>query len=187
MEPQRLPHVWTDDELMEISDAQGKCELVDGELTVAAAGFLHDILVARLVSALEAFVRAQGLGFVAGSGPGCRMENGNLRCPDVSFVTKARTKIMGKEIVGFLKGAPDLAVEIISPSDRLYDVKKKVPEYFENGCRLCWIVDPWTKGVLVLPADGSETLLTDKDTLDGAELLPGLLIPIADLFEGLDY
>ncbi len=102
-------------------------------------------------------------------------------------MTKGRIKDTGKEIVGFLRGAPDVVVEIISPSDRLYEVKKKVPEYFENGCQLCWIVDLWTKGVLVFAPDGSETLLTDKDTLHGGYVLPGLAIPIADLFEGLDY
>ncbi len=187
MEAQVEHKTWTDEELMSLPDGEGKYELVDGELIMVGTGFLHEILIARLSGILESFAQVHDLGLVGAGGLGCRMKTGNMRSPDVSFVTKARAMEMGKNIVGFLQGAPDLAVEKASPSDSPYALRKKTVEYFENGCQLCWIVDPWLKAVLVLTPDGTETLLTSRDTLDGGELLPEFSFHVGDLFKGLNY
>ncbi|MEW6348308.1 MAG: Uma2 family endonuclease [Thermodesulfobacteriota bacterium] len=179
--------IWTDEELMSLPEVEGKCELVNGELVQEWCGLLHAVLAARLGAAMGDFARDHDLGYALGSGLGCRMSRGNLRSPDVSFVTKDRALRMGKDIVAFLQGAPDLTVEIVSPSDSLHALKKKAAEYFENGCSLCWIVEPSLKAVLVMRPDGSETLLTSKDAIDGEDLLPGFGFQVGDLFEGLHY
>jgi Uma2 family endonuclease len=178
MEPQIEHKTWTDEELMNLPDREGKYEPVDGELTVVGTGFLHEVLIVRLAVFLQLFAHTHDLGLVGAEGLGCRMKDGNLRCPDFSFVTKAWASNMGKNIVGFLQGAHDLAVEIASPSDSPYNLKRKAVEYFENGCRLCRIVEPCLKTVLVMVPDGLETFLTSRDSLDGGALLPGFAFPV---------
>ncbi len=186
MEPQSVPKFWTDEELMSLPDVGGKYELVDGELIVAAAGLRHDVVIMALGEFLRGFVRSHRLGVVAGPSLGCRMSNGNVRSPDLSFVERERGRRQPNKGAGFLEGAPDLAVEVLSPSDRIAKVKLKAMEYFDNGCRLCWIIDPWDRTVLVVRPDGSEELLGEAQTLRGEPVLEGFSLPIPRLFEDLD-
>ncbi len=186
MEPQSVPGFWTDEELMNLPDVGGKYELVDGELIVAAAGLRHDTVVSALTHQLRAFVRAHRLGIVAGSSLGCRMKNGNVRSPDLSFVEKEKAGRQPNRGAGFLEGAPDLSVEVLSPSDTIARIKAKAGEYFDNGCRLCWIIDPWNRTVLVVRPDGSEELLGKEETLVGEPVVEGFSLPVPLLFEDLD-
>jgi Uma2 family endonuclease len=176
--------IWTEAELMSLPDVGGKYELVEGELVVVAAGLEHEDLVADLTSALRRFARKHGLGRAWASNLGYWMKNGNLRCPDVSFVAKDRLKSMTRDPKGFLYGAPDLAVEILSPSNTVNAMKKKALEYFENGSRLVWIVDPEDRTITVLRPNGTET--TKTDTLTGEDVIPGLSLTLSELFEDLE-
>jgi Uma2 family endonuclease len=84
--------------------------------------------------------------------------------------------------VDFVTGAPDLAVEVLSPSDRILDLQQKVRDYLDAGARLVWLVAPQAQTVTVYRADGSAQLLRDQDTLGGEDVLPGLSIPLSDVF-----
>jgi len=176
--------VWTEDELMSLPDIAGKYEVVEGELVVTpAATFKHEIIGGLLIIKLGQFVLEHDLGRVGGSSLGCWMQNGNFRSPDVFFVSWKRFKELGQDMNGFLKGAPDLAVEILSPSNTVKEMTDKAVEYFESGCKLVWIVDPESRTVVVLRPDGTEATVTD--TLSGEGVIPRFSLALTKLFEDL--
>ncbi|MFH1117145.1 MAG: Uma2 family endonuclease [Pseudomonadota bacterium] len=119
---------WTEADLMSLPDVGGKYELIEGEVLVTPADYIHDDLVADLISRLRPFVRKQGLGRIFASNAGYWMKGGNLRCPDVSFVTTERLADMIRKGESFLHGAPDLAIEVLSPSNTVPAMKNKAAE-----------------------------------------------------------
>lgn len=98
---------------------------------------------------------------------------------------RSRTSVKGQNLEGFLKGAPDLAVEILSPSNTVKEMKDKALEYFESGSKLVWIVKPYDRSVVVLRPDGSERVLSVTDSLDGEDVIPGFSLVVGELFEGV--
>ncbi len=104
-----------------------------------------------------------------------------VRAPDVAFISTGRLP-GGRLPEGFMVGAPDLAVEVLSPSDATLDVQQKVRDYLDAGGRLLWLVAPQARTVMVYRADGSARLLREQDTLDGEGVLPGLKIPLTVVF-----
>lgn len=174
---------WTDEQLMSLPDTGHKAELVDGRLRMAPAGGEHGDICMRLGSALTVFVRARKLGRTFDSSTGFTMKSGNLRCPDASFVSAARIKEAGGVPSGFMVGAPDLAVEVISPSDRYADVQARIVEYFENGTALAWLVNPQSRRVMVYRASGAVKELDATQSLDGEDVLPGFTFPTRELFD----
>ncbi len=179
MEP--VTEQWTEAQIMRLPDVPGKYELVEGELVVVAAGREHEDVISNVSLALGNFVKKHKLGRVYTSGIGYWMDNGNLRCPDVSFVAKKHLDDMTRDPKGFLHGSPDLAIEVLSPSNRIRAMKKKAIEYFESGSRLVWFVVPDDRTVTVLSPDGVETTVTD--TLTGEDVIPGFSLDVTELFE----
>ncbi|MFC1834489.1 Uma2 family endonuclease [Thermodesulfobacteriota bacterium] len=177
---------WTESRLMSLPDVGGKHELVEGELVVTPTNFGHEIIGSCLIMELRLFVKQNKLGHVGGSSLGCWISNGNVRSPDVSFVSTKRLKELGQDMRGFLKGAPDLAVEIISPSNTVNDMREKAVEYFESGSKLVWIVSPDDETVVVLRPSGSERVLNVTDSLDGEDVIPGFSLVVSELFEDLE-
>jgi Uma2 family endonuclease len=114
-------------------------------------------------------------GYVLGEDPD------TLRGPDVAY-SRRDPGSYGGGPDGYICAAPDLAVEVLSPSNRWADIRRKVDQYFAAGARMVWIVDPQSKSVTVHPsADRSHTIGRD-DSLDGGDVLPGLRLPVAELF-----
>ena len=109
--------------------------------------------------------------------PSATAATGTLR-----IAVPARALDGGRLPQGFLHGAPDLAVEVLSPSDNPVDVQQKVRDYLEAGSRLVWIVAPQAKAVTVYRADSSARLLREGEDLEGEDVLPGLAIPLAEVF-----
>ena len=83
---------------------------------------------------------------------------------------------------GFFPGVPDLAVEVLSPDDRASEVLAKVEDWLGAGCEAVWVIDPKTRSVAVYRRGGAAVILKTADTLAGGDLLPGLAIPVADIF-----
>lgn len=83
---------------------------------------------------------------------------------------------------GFLRGAPDLAVEVVSPSNRAGDIQEKVREYLGAGGSQVWVVYPRTRSIAVHASPGGARVLGEDDTLHGGDLLPGLSVPVVELF-----
>lgn len=178
---------WTEESLMSLPDNGNKYEIVKGKLKMNPAGFEHESIGARLISALEKFVRENKLGIVCGSSAGYWMKSGNFRSPDVSFVGKERLKGFKRPPKGFFKGAPDLAVEILSPSDTVEGLHEKIVEYFNNGSHLVWVINPEEQIVLIYHTQQPEKLLRKEDNLYGEDIVPGFSLSVSDLFAELDF
>jgi len=161
----------------------GPCELLRGELVmVSPAGYSHGSIAGRITIALGAFVAPRRLGDVLGAEPGFHIASDpdTVRAPDVAFVRAER--IPTGEKAGFFEGAPDLAVEVLSPSDRASEVNAKVQDWLDAGCRMVWVVDPATKTVSVYRSRAEIVVLAAADTLLGGDVLPGFGLPVARIF-----
>ena len=172
--------VWTDEELMRIKH-EGKVELVDGEVKLMTpAGAEQGAISMDLATRLNNYVRRHKLGRIFDAQTGFRPFE-NLRAPDISFVIKE--KLPEKLPKGFLRVAPDLAVEVLGPEERVSDYEDKVAEYLSWGVRLIWLVDPNTETVTVVRANGKREVLKGSDVLTGEEVIPGFKIKVRKIFE----
>jgi Uma2 family endonuclease len=159
-------------------------ELDEGELlTMTFPNPRHNLVAINVQSLLREFVRAHSLGVVFPSDTGYILERdpGVLRGPDASFVRAGRLKDIDLE--HNIPGAPDLAVEVVSPNDHAQDLNKKVKQYLKAGCQVVWVVYPVTREVEVFEAGGGVRRLTEADFLEAPDLLPGFRQPVRLLFE----
>jgi Uma2 family endonuclease len=158
-------------------------ELVQGELVPASpSGFDHGCIVGEVSAVLREFVRARKLGMVVVEAGFCVSHDPDtVRSPGVAFVRAERVPPGG--VRAFFQGAPDLAVEVVSPSDRASEVISKARDWLHFGCRVVWVVDPETRTVTVYGAGPQTLFLSAGDTLVCEELLPGFGLPIAQVFE----
>jgi Uma2 family endonuclease len=180
MEADLAQTAWTDEALMALPHDGQKYELLGGELVVSPTGFEHSYISLRLAAPLLEYVLSRRLGVVADSSAGFRMTHGDVLSPDVSFVRKER---LGKELTRkFFAGAPDLAVEVLSPDDRPAAVRKKLAEYFANGTRLAWVIDPRRRNVAVYHSPQRFEPVSASGSLEGGEVVPGFNFPVAKLF-----
>lgn len=160
-----------------------KYELIDGELIrMPPPGFRHSRITTRVARYLDAYVDVHGLGTVVANG-GFKLQDEPevVLAPDVAFVSADRLP-PDAEIIGYPDIPPDLAVEVISPSETDTDVETKVGRYFRSGVRLVWLLDPGSKTINVRLPDGSVTTFTMDDALNGGEVLLGFSISVATLF-----
>lgn len=162
-------------------------ELVRGVLHLVTPALLaHGSVVMRISSALGQHVYPRGLGELFGEATGFVLERNpdTVLCPDVAFVASHRLPPEGLEL-SFFELAPDLAVEVVSKSDRPKAVRTKVALYLRLGVRCVWVLDPARRTVRIQTADGSETLVGEDGVLEGGEILPGFGCPVASLFAAL--
>ena len=180
--------IWTDEAFMALPDTGDRYEIVNGELVnMGNSGMEHGNICAFLAGNLAIYVRAKKLGSVCGSSTAFKMKSGNKRSPDISFVAKERLKGLKKLPKGFFDGAPDLAIEVLSPNNTFEEIHGKLVEYFESGCRLAWVINPDEESVLVYRKPQPEKLLKMTDSLDGEEIVPGFSLAIAELFTELEF
>ena len=176
----------TAEQLMDLPDDGRRRELVDGELReMAPAGFRHGRVAVRIGGRLDEFVRSRKLGAVAGAETGFRLtrQPDTVRAPDVSFIAAHRLPSDEDEQERFLELAPDLVVEVVSPSDRAAEVTEKALAWLDAGVALAWVVYPRQRLVAVYTPGGAVTHVGEGEELDGGEVLPGLRLPVADLFD----
>ena len=162
-------------------DASVQIELDEGELIVMPpAGEEHGYVEMDLGSQLAQFVKRHKLGRVYGGDTGFRLNDRTVFAPDVAFVRKERVEALRSK--SFAKGAPDLAVEIFSPSDGIRQTTRKVKQYLALGCHTVWVVYPKREEVVVFEASGAERTLHAGDVLEAPDLLPGFSVKVAELF-----
>lgn len=181
--------VWTDAEFMALNRDGHRYEIVNGELIdMGNSGAKHGYVCSVLMILLGGYVHIQKLGAMFDSSTAFKLKSGNKRSPDVSFMAKERLQGLDELPDGFLEGAPDLAVEILSPSNTVEEIHNKLVEYFDNGSRLVWVINPKEKYVLVYRSSQEpDRLLKSIDTLDGEEIVPGFSLAIAELFQKLAF
>ena len=162
-------------------DASVQIELDEGELiTMPPAGFEHGDCEVQIAVLLAQHVRKNKLGKVVAGDTGFRLNDRTVLAPDVAFVRQARVESVRSK--SFANGAPDLAVEIFSPSDGIRQSTRKVRQYLAAGCHTVWVVYPKRAEVKVFEASGVERTLHAADLLEAPELLPGFSVKVAELF-----
>ncbi|MCC7492884.1 MAG: Uma2 family endonuclease [Fimbriimonadaceae bacterium] len=161
----------------------GRCELLAGEVvTMPPAGGEHSIQALRLAAALLAWTESGGEGQALESSAGYRLSRtpDTVLAPDASWLCASRAHLAVQR--QFIEGCPDLAIEIVSPSDSRRDVLAKVDTWLAAGTQVVWVVWPAQRELWVWRKHADRTILGPADTLTDA-LLPGFALPLARLFK----
>ncbi len=170
----------TDEDMMRLPQDGRKWELVDGRLKEVATSIKHDQIVIWLGRLIGPY--ADDYGILTASQAGFRMTNLNVRLPDFAFTRFDRFP-NGEAPDGFAEFAPDLAVEIISPSEEPAEMSRKVGEYFAAGARLVWQMFTEMQTLKVFRSPSDAIIYQAEDEIDLDELLPGFRSRVADLFQ----
>ncbi len=173
----------TAEDLWEMPDNGLRRELVKGELIERPpAGCEHGAIAGDLHGTLWNYVRTHRLGRVFAAETGFRIGRNpdTVRAPDTAFVSNERLPASLPE--KYLELAPDLAVEVVSPSDTAHEVGDKVADWLAAGTRLVWGVYPRSRTVHVYRPNAPFRRLTVADALDGEDVVPGFSCPVSNLF-----
>ena len=158
-------------------------ELVRGELvSMAPSVALPSVVSGTAAIVIGSYVLRHKLGIIGTAEGGFVLstEPDTVRAPDVWFVRTERVPA-GRIPQTFWPGAPDLAVEVLSPSDRFADVLQKAQDYLDAGTRLVWVIDPVGRSAAVFLPEGRPLLLGEDGVLDGGDVLPGFSVSLRDL------
>ena len=169
------------DDLLQCPKDGRKYELVDGKIVVSPAGFHHAEIVIKIAYIIATFLDASPIGRVLGDNLGISFPNGNLRSPDVTFVSYEKLPA-GESPEGFGQFIPDLAVEVLSPHDSLRHIGQKIGEFLESGVPLVWLVDPSRKTVTVYRSLSQTEQLSSVDILTAEPVLPGFSCLVSRFF-----
>ena len=177
------PKLLTADDLLRLYSKGVKGELIRGVLhETMSAGLKHGEVVAALLAMLWIHTQPGRLGRVFGSDTGVLLERNpdTVREPDVAYVSAERLPL-DVEIDGYCPVAPDLVVEIKSPSDSEQEVDGKATMWLSFGVRMALVINPETRTIKVRQPDLPTIILTVDDTLDGGEVLPGFSCPVREI------
>ncbi len=175
----------TADEFLHMPDDGKVYELEEGRLIdVGGASWRSSTVAATLIALIYAFATPRRLGKVSGAGLGTKLAANpdTVRVPDVAFVSAARLPD-GRGPSGFLSGAPDHAIQVLSPSDRYRATLRKVREYLATGARLVWVIDPDERSAVVQRADGTISEYGEDGVINGGDVLPGFTLNLSDIWE----
>lgn len=176
---------WTAEQLYELGDGGKLTELVRGDLVeVTPSNPRHSALALHLARRLSAYVEDHDLGEVFGEAAGFQLaeDPDTVRAPDVSFVQRDRLPSREDQQKGFWRLAPDMVIEVVSPSQRAIELQQKTWDYLEAGVRLVSKVYPDTQTVEEYRGDRQGRLLRHEDTLEGGDVVPGFSLPLSELF-----
>ena len=171
----------TADDLFELPDDGMRHELVEGELrTMPPAGHDHGVLAMRAGRLLANQVEQHDLGLVVGAETGYRIgdDPDTVLAPDAAFVSRERARREPR----YWSGAPDLAIEVISPSDTYTEVQEKALRWLTAGCRLVLTLDPRRRTATVYRTPEDICVLGETDILDAGDVVAGWSVAVAELF-----
>ncbi len=174
---------YTIDDLAAIEEP-GRYDLIRGELLkMPPAGGNHGIYGMSLGSRLWIWARETGAGAVFNAETGFVLSRDPdvVLSPDAAFVSMDRLP-PEHERTGFMPLAPDVAVEIVSPSDRSSDIDAKVAEYLRAGTRLVLVVQPTLRSIAVWTPDLRARVYGEAEEIDFGDVLPGFRLRVADVF-----
>jgi Uma2 family endonuclease len=168
---------------MSLSRDHRHIELIDGILhDMSPGGGRHGAAIMILASRMCTYAQQHALGLVFGSETGYRLDATNCFAPDISFVSTERLSNLLPDPDKYLQGAPDLAVEVLSPNDSWAQSERKVRLYFKYGTRLAWIIDPKARILRIYRTSQDFEVLPIDASLSGEIVLPGFIIPLLDVF-----
>ncbi|MGI8477706.1 MAG: Uma2 family endonuclease [Thermomicrobiales bacterium] len=171
-------------DLESMDDSEG-WELVKGEMrNMSPASGEHGIVASRLLLRVGVFVEHHDLGemFTAETGFVVGRDPDSVLAPGVAFVSASRLPRDGATWLSFVPFAPDLAIEIVSPSNTESEILEKIALYLRGGTAQVWLGRPKQRTLAVYSQGAPERILTIDDTLDGGDLLPGFTLALADIF-----
>ena len=176
--------VITADEFFELSH-DGPAELVRGEvIEMLNPGVLHGKVSARMAFVLMQQVLPRKLGEVLTNDAGFRLERDpdTVRGPAVAFIRHERLP-GGKLPTGYFDGPPDLAIEVISPHDKMTDVTAKVDLFLDAGCKMVVLLDPERRTATIYRSQVDPHIVRGRDRLDFSSVVDGFQLPLDELFE----
>ncbi len=162
------------------------CELIDGILVEKAMGYFESRLGFILGAIINDWLRVNPIGYVMGEGALTRMQSGNVRVPDVSFVRWERLDEQRVPRDPICHVIPNLAVEVLSATNTHREIERKRQQFFDSGVELVWIIEPELMTVEVWSSPKICHVADRRDVLDGGDVLPGFQISIEDLFRQAD-
>ncbi len=174
----------TPEELLAMPDGK-HYELVNGVPLEKPTSLLCGRVETTLGCILDGCCAENDLGWVLGPSAGYRCfpwKPGNVRRPDVSFIARDRLPSPERWSEGYITIPSDLAVEITSPTDKVYSLEAKVEEYLRAGVRLIWVIHPEVRVIEIFRADGSSSRIRSGGELSGEDVVPGFRCPVDALF-----
>ncbi len=176
----------TAQDLWRMGEGDVRRELVNGTVVeLPPVGFAHGVITGRLCRRMAGHVDRLGSGEVVAGDVGFVLrlpyDPERVRAVDIAFIGRHRLP-EGRLPESFVMGPPDLAVEVLSPTDNPVEIQQKVRDYLEAGSRLVWVAAPEARTVTVYRPDGSARLVREHEALNGEDVLPGLTIPLAEIF-----
>lgn len=178
----------TNDDYMAMPNDGKRYELHDGILVeMPSATVIHALIVSFLIATLHTHIRGKRLGYITPDNLDFILNEGLIVKPDVSFVSASRFE---GPIPDYFHFAPDLAVEVLSPSNSASEITYKISTYLRYGTQLIWIVDPLHRTVMVHTSGEENTIvarvLSVDDVLTGSSLLPDLRLPVREIFNEIE-
>jgi len=177
----------TAEQLLRMPEDGCRYELVAGELRkMTPSGWKHGDVGGRLHALLGRHVLQDELGkiFFAETGFLLTRDPDTVRAPDIAFIHKDHLPTELPE-EAFWPGAPDLAVEVVSPGDTFGEVDEKVQAWLDAGARMVWVVNPQGRNVTVYRSATDVKTLTPSDELSGEDVVPGFACRVGEIFAGL--
>jgi Uma2 family endonuclease len=173
----------TAEEFALLPDDGTRQELVRGEVvSMPRPNWKHGEIAFNVAMAIKTYLRGNRIGRVSVEG-GVIVERNpdTVRGPDVSFMSKERMPL-DAEMDCYAEGAPDLCVEVLSPSNTPKKFNEKLSEYFTGGAKLVWVVDPDTRSVKAYSSAKKKRVIEADGTIDGGDVLPGFSCPVSEFF-----
>jgi len=177
----------TAEELLAIPDDGFRYELIEGEIRkMSPAGMAHGFIASQLDRLLGQHVFLNKLGATFTAEPSFRLgrDPDTVRVPDIAFIRSARLGRWDRREACW-EGAPDLAVEVVSPNDTQGEIDEKAKAWLDAGAAMVWVVSPAQRTVTVHRSPTEITTLTENDELDGQDVVPGFRCRVSDIFENL--
>jgi len=176
--------LFTAEQLLHMPDDGYRYELVEGVLIkMSPAGFDHGDVALTIGGLLWQYVRANKLGRVLAAETGFKLASDpdTVLAPDAAFIRQEEIDRVGRT-KKFWPGAPDLAVEVMSPEDTLRKTEEKAKAWLAHGARMVWVVNPKQRTVSVYRPGKDVAVLTDTDALEGHEVVPGFRCDVKEIF-----
>lgn len=159
-------------------------ELVRGEMrTMSPAGSRHGRVACTMAVLLGTHARQSGVGVAYGAETGFVLarDPDTVRAPDAAFVTKARFEAVG-DTERYWPGAPDLAVEVVSPDDSFREMQEKALEWVAAGCVAVLVIEPGKRTATVYRSGGEAHVHVEGEPLDLSDAVPGFAVAVGELF-----
>jgi Uma2 family endonuclease len=161
------------------------CELIDGVLVEKAMGLRESMLAAFLIHLIHDFLGDNPSGIVLGADGMIRTFPGQVRIPDLSFISWERLPSDEVPNQGISRIVPNLAIEVLSPGNTKAEMDRKLRDYFTAGVELAWVIDPKTQTAKSYTAPDEVVSIGKTGSLDGGSVLPGFRLSLKQLFASL--